>query len=227
MKCALCDNQVIKRQGSIEFNTRSLGIISVPGLEFMECIACHEKLLTSEQSDKAIDYIANKEQELIRTLPIGEFITANKAADLLAVTKQAFSKNPKIKAGMMYSVKIGNRSFYHRKSVELFRVQGNGKFLLTPPPKYKIGITQIDDWVGAESGNIDEKENFRENILQIGDHLLTLRFVKPYSNKVYSDLKSAISPRSKFYTMATSSFSANFISYGEKKPEPITTGDIK
>ena len=63
MKCALCNNEVVKLTGSVEFEVRtiepgqSLGTISVPDLEYFECIACSDKLITTEQRDKAFEFI--------------------------------------------------------------------------------------------------------------------------------------------------------------------------
>jgi hypothetical protein len=127
----------------VEFETRSLGKIQVPDLEYLECTGCGDKLFTSEQSDKAVDYIAKEEQRLINMLPIGEFMSANESAAILGVTKQAFSKHPKIKSGLIFSTIKSNRKFYNRKSVELFKKNGNGKFLLRrhvrPVRKYSLG----------------------------------------------------------------------------------------
>jgi YgiT-type zinc finger domain-containing protein len=153
MKCALCNNQVVKSTGSVKFDIRSLGKISIPNLEYFECKACGDQLLAAEQSDKAFEFITNQEQELVEKLPIGEFITANDAAVLLDISKQAFSKNPKIKRGLIFSTNIGDRKYYHKKSVELFKDTGNGKFLLTPQMEV-VPTFQHDEYIGAEADHI-------------------------------------------------------------------------
>ena len=127
--------------GEVEFESRSLGEISVPNIKFYECENCGDKLLSLKESEKATEYIANKEKELIDMLPISEFKSLNEAAKILGITKQAFSKHSKIKRGIIYSAKIGNRKYYHRKSVELFKKNGNGKFLLT---KHRIQRTHFE-----------------------------------------------------------------------------------
>ena len=143
MKCAFCNSKLIKTKGSVKFNTRSLGSISVPNLNFLECTTCGEKLLEPKESDKAVSFISDMEQELINKLPISEFLSANESALLLGISKQAFSKHPK--KALIYSAKIGNKSYYHRKSVELLRTTGNGKFLLKKP-EYNLILTKaIDD----------------------------------------------------------------------------------
>ena len=134
MKCALCNGRLIKKLGPIEFNSKTIGRILVPNLKFLECNNCGDKIFTPKESDKAIDFIAEKERDAITALPIRDFITANEAAKILGITKQAFSKHPKIKRGLIYFVKIGNRKYYNRKSIELFKEKSNGKYLL---PKYE------------------------------------------------------------------------------------------
>ena len=131
MKCGLCNNELILKKGDVEFDSRSIGRVLVPNLKFYECEICGDKLLSPKESDKAIEYIANKENQLIKKFPIGEFITANEAAEILEISKQAFSKNRKIKRGIIYSTKIGDRKYYLEQSVKLFKENKNGKFLLT------------------------------------------------------------------------------------------------
>jgi hypothetical protein len=135
MNCALCNSEVVKLKGSLEFNTRSLGNISVPNIKYSECSACGDQLLPPKQSDKVFEFISKEEQKLINMLPIGEFVSANEAAAILGVTKQAFSKHPKIKSGLIFLAIINKRKFYNRKSLELFKKNGNGKYLLKPNQK--------------------------------------------------------------------------------------------
>lgn len=145
MKCGLCDNKLILKKGDVEFDSRSLGRVLVPNLKFYECEMCGDKLLSPKESDKAIEYIANRENQLIEKLPIGEFITANEAAKILKISKQAFSKHPKIKRGLIYSIKIANRKYYHEKSVRFFKENKNGKFLLTGQEDIIINTQTADD----------------------------------------------------------------------------------
>ncbi len=147
MKCGLCNNELILKRGDIEFNSRSLGRILVPDLKFHECEMCGDKLLSPKESDKAIKYIADRENQLIKKLPIEEFIAANEAAKILNISKQAFSKHPKIKRGLIYSVKIGNRKYYHEESVRLFKEIKNGKFQLTEQEDIIVDTQTADDVV--------------------------------------------------------------------------------
>ena len=85
-----------------------------------------------------IDFVQNREQEAIDNLPFSEFIALNEAAEILGYTKQAFSKNPRIRRGMILSGTKGGRKYYVRKSVELFKVKKSGKYRLVPNPDKEI-----------------------------------------------------------------------------------------
>ena len=130
MKCAICNGESIQKVGTIEFDSKSLGKIIVPNIIHHLCKSCGETLINIEQSEKVISYVKKREQEAIEQLPIGNFISSNEAAKILGVTKQAFSKNPKIKNGLIYSVDINGRKLFDRRSVVLFNKTGNGKYRL-------------------------------------------------------------------------------------------------
>jgi len=62
MKC-ICGGEYTLRKGKINFTTRFLGKTVVPDIEFYKCETCKDQLLSPEESDKAIDYIRDKEQK--------------------------------------------------------------------------------------------------------------------------------------------------------------------
>lgn len=136
MKCVHCNHKLVKRKGELEFKSRSLGKVVVPDLQYLECDNCGEKLISPEEGEKAIEFIEKEEHRVVNNLPIGEFVTAGEAAEMLEITKQAFSKNQKIKRGLIYSVKIGRIKCYHKKSIALFKEKNNGKFLLPRQEAY-------------------------------------------------------------------------------------------
>lgn len=131
MKCEMCNGKLSKVKEELEFSTPALGKLLIPNVTFFKCNECGEKLLTPEISNKVTDYVKTKEQEAINSLPIGEFISLNEAAEILGVTKQAFSKNPKIKRGWIYSTHIGERKYYYLKSVEFFKKKKDGRIPLS------------------------------------------------------------------------------------------------
>lgn len=136
MNCALCNGEVVKQKGSFPFKSKTLGMLSIPNISFEECQSCGDKLLSPQSSEKVLKYVREKEQEAIDSMPIRDFISASEAAEILGITKQAFSKHPRIKRGLIYSATKGKRKLFIEKSVKLFKNEGNGKFLLPQAQRY-------------------------------------------------------------------------------------------
>ena len=136
MNCALCNGNIVKKNSFLLFKSKTLGDVTIPSIDFEECEFCRDILLSPESSKKALSYVRQKEQDAINKMPIDDFITAAEAVDILGITKQAFSKNPKIKRGLIYSVKKGRSKFFLKKSVKLFKEKNNGKFLLSQHEGY-------------------------------------------------------------------------------------------
>jgi len=128
MKCALCNGDIVSKIGPFPFKCKTLGEVFVPGVEYDECQSCGERLLSFEASKYLSNYIKEQEQIALGSLPANDLITAVEAAEILGFTKQNFSKTPKIKRGFIYSVAIGGRKFYSRKSTELYKNTGDGRF---------------------------------------------------------------------------------------------------
>lgn len=141
MNCALCGSQVAEKKAEYAFASKTLGLISIPDINYEECLSCGEKLLSPTASEKVLKYVREKEQIAIENMPVVDFITAGEAANILGITKQAFSKNPKIKRGLIYNIQKGGSRLFLKKSVELFLEKGNGKFLL--PQKKRYDKTEV------------------------------------------------------------------------------------
>lgn len=130
MKCALCNGDLVNKVGPFPFKCKTLGEVFVPGVEYEECQSCGERLLSFEASNYLSNYVKEQEQIALRMLPAKDLITAIEAAAILGFSKQNFSKTPKIKRGFIYSVVIGGRKFYSRKSTELYKSTSDGRFQL-------------------------------------------------------------------------------------------------
>ncbi len=125
MKCDLCNGEITTIIGSVNFKSKMLGTVSVPAIKHSKCMNCGEILIDYSESKKAHAYIIKREIETLKSLPIGDFISANIAADILGITKQAFSKHSRIKRGFIYSVtQDDGKKRYYKKSVEEFKRTG-------------------------------------------------------------------------------------------------------
>lgn len=131
--CSICDGNIINKHESLAFQTKHLGSVDVPDIKFEECSVCHDRTVSIEDSEKIHRYVLELEKKCIGKLPIEGFITTSEAVSVLGGSKQAFSQNPKIKRGFIYSVTIGGRKLYNRKSTLQFKESKDGRFPLINP----------------------------------------------------------------------------------------------
>ncbi len=124
MLCDLCNGTRSIIIGGLSFKSRPLGSIYVPSIRHSKCRDCGDVSIDFEETKKINAYIEKKEAEAICSLPIGEFISSNEAAVILGKTKQAFSKDSRIKRGFIYYVVVDGRKLYFKKSVVEFKRTG-------------------------------------------------------------------------------------------------------
>lgn len=139
MNCSVCDSKTRLIFAEYPSDSSMLGQILVPGTELVECFGCGSRSLSSASANEISSYIGKLEECAITSLPASDFITAGQAAAILGVSKQAFSKNPKIKKGLVYYLTIGAKRYYLKSSVELFKAKGDGRFRLTQWRSSKTG----------------------------------------------------------------------------------------
>ena len=129
-RCPLCNGNEQDVKGDYSFKARNIGDIIVPNVAYTMCDSCQQRALSPESSEKVFKYVLEVEANCIKKFPIADFIAAGEAADLLGVSKQRFSQNLKIKRGFVYSVEVGDRVLYHKRSVLRFKDKRDGRFSL-------------------------------------------------------------------------------------------------
>jgi hypothetical protein len=130
MDCLNCGGHINLIQQDYSFDTKELGIVVIPLVNFYTCGDCGDKSLLAKEARRVDAYINAKVAAAIGDLPIGSFITLNEAAELLGISKQAFSKHKRISRGFIYFVRKGNQKLYYKPSVEKFRDSQDGRILL-------------------------------------------------------------------------------------------------
>ena len=175
-KCEYCDGTVTRITGALPFKSKALGtVVSVPDIEQHKCSKCGNTVISLDEADKVADFIKNREQHVINNLPVSDFISLNQAADLLGISKQAFSKHPRVKRGFIYSITIDNKKFFYKRSVEAFRDTKDGRVSLSWPSI----INQIEVSVQAEPSREIAFSHIQQQIL-----------VNMASNIIYAQQKS-------------------------------------
>ena len=131
MRCYTCGNVYIEHEGTLELSNKTIGNYNVDLAKYYKCSGCGSIIYPKE----TLNLISKKEKEirdnLIRKLPVDEFIVATEAAELLGISKQALHKNKRIKKGFIYSAKLGGKRLYNKKSVQLFKDTNDGRFNLS------------------------------------------------------------------------------------------------
>lgn len=131
MRCYECDGTYKKHTGSLNLHNKFIGNYEIFNVEYYKCDNCGNLLFPKETTIK----IEKKEQErrdsLIKQLPLEEFTFASEAAKILNISRQALHKHRRIRRGFIYSIIFGGKKLYHKKSILLFKEQGDGRFPLT------------------------------------------------------------------------------------------------
>ena len=137
MNCASCDTETICKTLDYPCHNKIIGDVTVPHVDVEECPKCGRLMLSAEAEIAVSHYLKDRERDAIASLPVEDLINAGQAAGILGVTKQAFSKNPKIKKGFVYFTYIGTKKFFFRSSLTLFKKAGDGRFPIT---KWKSSV---------------------------------------------------------------------------------------
>lgn len=153
MECIECGGKIEKKVGDFFFESKIIGKVLVPKIAHKKCRNCDEVLISLDESKKVTDYVKQKEQEAINKLPFEDFITLGDAAKILDISKQAFSKNPRIRRGLILFAEIGGRKCFLKASVLKYKQTKNGilelplytKAFRTAQPPTEVMISCIDE----------------------------------------------------------------------------------
>jgi hypothetical protein len=156
-----CDGTITKVKTFLSFKSKALGTVLVPDIERHECSKCGNASLSLDEANKVSQFVRDKEQHVINSLPVSDFISLNQAAGLLGISKQAFSKHSRVKHEFIYSITIDNKKIFYKRSVEAFRDTKDGRVSLSWPSI----INQIEVSVKAEPPREVTFSQFQQQIL--------------------------------------------------------------
>ena len=130
MKCNECGGEFLEKFGSLKLHDNRIGNYQVNDIQYYKCNECDEVLFPAT----TLRIIEEKESEvlskLIGKLPIDEFIGATEAAEILGISRQAIHKHKRIRRGFIYSKIFEGRRVYDKKSLEMFKRYGDGRYPL-------------------------------------------------------------------------------------------------
>lgn len=158
MKCLKCDGDYIEREGTLRLPDEYVGSVTVFNVAYLECEECQDILLpyaTAKKIEKAQDL---ELQRILQSLPLGDFLTAAETAEIFKISRQALHKHRRISRGFIYQTQFGGKIVYLKKSVQLFKEQGDGRFLLGPqetPTMYSRGLESTIPYFTLDTLNSD------------------------------------------------------------------------
>lgn len=130
-ECVRCGEKTTRKAEDYPCFSKVLGYILAPRVEIDACLKCGHRSVSSEAEEELDSWLKIREQTAICSLSAEQLLSAGQAAEMLGVTKQAFSKSPKVKKGHIYFTTIGNKKVYFRSSVELFKETGDGRYQIS------------------------------------------------------------------------------------------------
>jgi hypothetical protein len=120
-----------KRQGPLEIEDRYVGLLKLGSADYYECPDCKDRIYPLDTA-RAIENEREKiTEEILQAQPLYAFLSAAETVALLGITRQALHKNKRIRKGFIYRTSLGGLAVYLKKSVDLYREKGDGRFLLS------------------------------------------------------------------------------------------------
>jgi hypothetical protein len=167
MKCYECGGEFVESTGDLDLTNRLIGKYTLNSVCYGRCGNCGEILLPDETWTAADIEEGRIIKERLEKFPISEFISASEVADILGISKQALHKHQRIKNGFIFSVKHNGRIEYHKKSVEMFKEKGDGRFPLFRGELTEIPRDKIRYLVAPKTDNVLRKKytEIREEII--------------------------------------------------------------
>jgi len=147
MRCAECGGELETQRGTLRLLDEMAGPLVIGDVEYRTCKACGSQQYPPATASKIAEIRRRQIEEFIREMPVAHFVTVGQAASLLGVSKQAFSKNRRIKAGFIYGTALGDKKIYLKASVLRFGSLGDGRFPLWKyaPDDARATVTEDDE----------------------------------------------------------------------------------
>jgi len=130
MKCLDCKTDRLPKKIDLQVDNFQVGRFNLAAAEIFECPDCKSRLYTYETCKRIDAQVERMISDFLEQFPVKDYITLNEAAEILQISKQAFSKNSRIKRGFIYSRDIGGRRLFLKPSVIGFKNSGDGRFNL-------------------------------------------------------------------------------------------------
>lgn len=129
-KCHECGRRTLERieDGALTQDDRFVGPVTLTGVTYFRCSACDYTLYTPATMDALLAESRRKLDAWLCDQAVKQFYTSEETATRLGISKQALSKNQRIKRGYIYRIRKGKQLLYLKRSVEQYAQTGDGRF---------------------------------------------------------------------------------------------------
>ncbi len=158
MKCGSCGAELVSVAGPLRLSDGFVGPYVANVRDHLECAVCGEILIPGEAAAVVDAARLRRLEELLLTRPLGDFVTASQAAEMLGVSRQALHKNRRVRNGFIFHVRFGENVLYLQQSVELFKELGDGRF-----PLFAVAGTtpeEVDQYTDSEALSSTDSEPY-------------------------------------------------------------------
>jgi len=128
--CDICGVPYVISFGKRRIDDKYAGSFIVDNIECEACPDCGDILLSPESASKIEKIRFSIIKSLLGSLPLKDFVCPTEAATILGISRQALHKSKKINLGLVFHAQLSDKAVYLRKSLELFRDTGDGRFPL-------------------------------------------------------------------------------------------------
>jgi hypothetical protein len=170
MRCYDCGGTYIEHFGSLSLHDDYIGNYKVSDVQYFKCENCNQLLFPKDTAIKIESVENDIKYKLIGQLPVRDFVSANAAAGLLGISKQAFNKNRRIRNGFIYSVSLEGKKLYNKKSLLLFNKKGDGRFNLSE----QIDSSVIDSETGMSQIVVEKEQTSALSIMSTTDDHISI-----------------------------------------------------
>ena len=131
MRPCECGGVYEKMQGPLEIDDRYVGLLKLESADYYECPDCKDRIYPLDTA-RVIESEREKiTGEILQAQPLDAFLSAADTAAQLGISRQALHKNKRIRKRFIYRTSLGGLAVYLKKSVDLYRERGDGRFLLS------------------------------------------------------------------------------------------------
>ena len=130
MRCHECGGALVQKSGRLQFTDQFAGPFTVRSVEYSECEKCGDRLFSPHAARQIEEARERTLQDVLQSQPISAFVSRAEAATILGISRQALHKHRRIRRGFIFRTRFGDTTVYLRKSVDLFKATGDGRFLL-------------------------------------------------------------------------------------------------